>query len=89
MEELQDLLESTSFKDHLCIDVRYADDTTFIAAIFEKLQLSTNQLQQACMKYGMKINARKCKAITPSPNPISIDNNNVAEHLVDEMFLSL
>ena len=86
MDELQDLQNSASFNDQLCIDVRYADDTTFIAAIFEKLQLSTNQLQEACNKYGMKINASKCKAITASPISISISNNNV-ETVQDFIFL--
>uniref|UniRef100_A0A7M5UPE5 Uncharacterized protein n=1 Tax=Clytia hemisphaerica TaxID=252671 RepID=A0A7M5UPE5_9CNID len=59
MDELQALQESASFNDQLCIDVRYADDTTFIAPVFEKLQLSTNQLQEACLRYGMKIYARE------------------------------
>ena len=86
MDELQDLQDSASFNDQLCIDVRYADDTTFIAAIFEKLQLSTNQLQETCMKYGMKINAGKCKAITASPIPISIINS-IVETVQEFIFL--
>ncbi|XP_066925921.1 uncharacterized protein [Clytia hemisphaerica] len=56
MDELQELQEATILNNGLCIDVRYADDTTLIASVYEKLQLSTNQLQDACLKYGMKIN---------------------------------
>ena len=70
MEELDQLQHTATFDDKLCIDVRYADDTTLITAIFEKLQLSTDQLLQACLKYGMKINADKCKVISPHEDPI-------------------
>ena len=70
MDELQELQEPTTFNDSLCIDVRYADDTTLITAFFGKLQLYTNQLQVACLKYVMKINATKCKDISASRQPV-------------------
>ena len=37
MDELQELQEPTTLNHSLCIDVRYVDDTTLIAAVFEKL----------------------------------------------------
>ena len=38
----------------------YADDTTLILAVFEKLQLSTLELEQDCQKWGLKITPLKC-----------------------------
>ena len=35
-------------QDALSIDIRYADDTPLLSAVFEKLQLSTAQLETAC-----------------------------------------
>ena len=32
-----------------------------MAAIFEKLSLSTTELESSCLKWGMKLNALKCK----------------------------
>ena len=34
----------------------YADDSTLLTLEFEKLQEATLQLQQTCLKWGMKIN---------------------------------
>ena len=77
MDGLQELQASVSFDNQLCMDVRYVDNTTLVAAVFEKLQLSTDQLQEACLKYGMKINVVKCNAITPNQEPITIEGNNI------------
>jgi len=44
MDELRDFQDSASFDGHLCADVCYADDTTLIATVFEKLQFSTDQM---------------------------------------------
>ena len=60
------------------VDIRYADDTTLISAVFEKLQLSTLELEQDCQKWGLKINPLKCAIMTPDSNAeIEIDNNVV------------
>ena len=56
---------------------RHAHDTTLTAAVFEKLQLATDQLQEASKKYRMKINTDKCKLISNSPISISIENKNI------------
>ena len=58
-------------------DVRYADDTTLIALIFEKLNLATLKLDCSCKKWGMKINAAKCKVLSPCGDPVTIDSNPV------------
>ena len=44
-----------------------------IPLIFEKLQPSTHELHQACNKWGMKINTRKCKVLTPQLKKVSLD----------------
>ena len=51
--------------ENMTVDIRYADDTTLISAVFEKLQLSTLELEQACQKWGLKINPLKCAKIIP------------------------
>ena len=35
------------------IDIRYANDTAIMSIVFEKLQLSTEELQAACKKWGI------------------------------------
>ena len=77
MMELKCLQDRVSLDNDLCFDVRYADDTTLVAAVFDKLQLSTDQLLSACQKYGMKVNVSKCKVISLHPNPVIICNNAV------------
>ena len=75
--------EITSFQDFhlredLSADIRYADDTILIATIFEKLQLSTAELEKTCKKWGLRINAKKCKVISPDLlNKIQIENGVV------------
>ena len=75
-----------SLDGNLNLDARYADDTTLIAAVFERLQLSTDQLQEACKKYGMKINTKKCKIISDSTTNLIIE---VEEIKIKEEFKKL
>ena len=77
MLEIKSLQESISLTQELSMDVRYADDTTLIAAIFEKLSLSTEELENACRKWGMKVNPDKCKIISESDSNITISDKNV------------
>jgi len=86
MKELKDLDENLQLQENLSIDIRYADDTTLLSAVFEKLQLTTTQLEQACQKWGMKINGAKCKIISPSDQQINIDGQEV-EHVEEFVFL--
>ena len=64
MKELSDLDRTLALTDTYSTDIRYADDTTLLSAIFEKLTGSTKQLEAACKKWGMKINGAKCKIIS-------------------------
>ena len=59
--------------ENLNFDARYADDTTLIAAVFERLQLLTDQLQEACKKYGMKINTKKYKIVSDNTTNLIIE----------------
>ena len=77
MDEVKSLQEHATLDERLNIDIRYADDTTLIAAVFDKLQLSTNQLIEACKKFGLKVNSSKCKVMTEEVTPITIDGEQV------------
>ena len=64
--------EITSTKDFqltkdLMIDVRYADDTTLVSTTLAKLGFATQELEVACKKWGLKINAKKYKIMSLDP----------------------
>ena len=77
MNELKCLQEHVTLDYEVNFDVRYVSDATLIAAVFKNLQLATDQLKEACKKYGMKINTDKCKVILDSPINITIENKNI------------
>ena len=79
MKEIRCLQEDITLNEDLCCDIRYADDTTLISATFELLQLSTMQLENACRKYGLKINGDKCKIMSQDANDITIDSKVVGK----------
>ena len=66
IKELKSLDITFKLHDSSLIDIRYADDTNLLSAIFLKLHLSTSQLEKACQKWGMKINGAKSQIISPS-----------------------
>ena len=86
MKELTNLDNEITISDSLTTDVRYADDTTLISTIFSKLQLVTEDLEEACKKWGMKINAGKCKIISPTDEQILIEGRSI-EHVEQFTFL--
>ena len=88
MNELKDLTNnSLTLDNNLSNNIRYADDTTLISCIFDKLLLSSEALEEACKKWGMKINSAKCKIISPEDNKaITIDGDPV-EHVDNFVFL--
>ena len=55
------------------MDLKYADDTTLILAVFDLLQLYTIQLENSCKKFGMKVNAGKSKLLAEDPREILLD----------------
>ena len=61
MNKIKCLHDRVTLDEDLKFDARYADDTTLIAAVSDRLQLANDQQQEACKKYGMKINTEKCK----------------------------
>ena len=62
----EEFMQEVQVDTNPSFDIRYADDTTIMSTVFEKLQLSTEELQAACRKWGTKINFSKCKCITSS-----------------------
>ena len=59
------------------IDIRYADDTTLVTAVFEKLQIATSELENACHKWGLNINPLKYAILTTENKDIKISKNIV------------
>ena len=77
MKEIKSLDNQFRLTDNMSIDIRYADDTTLVSAIFEKLQLATTELETACNKWGLKINPTKCAVISRERKDITIENEVV------------
>ena len=77
MDETKCLQDCFTLDNDLNFDVRYVDDTALIAAVFERLQLLTDQLKEACKKYGMKINTEKCRVISDSTINLTIESKDI------------
>ena len=77
MDEIKCLQDRVTLDESLNFDSGYADVTTLIDAVFERLQLATDQLQEAFKKYGMKINTEKCKVISDSTTNLTIENEEI------------
>ena len=67
-------------------NIRYADDTTLMDLFFDKLQISTNELEKACSNWGMKTNPTKCKVMTEDSRDITV-NNSPVDKVSDFVFL--
>ena len=50
MKGVKSLNRDFQLNENMYVDIRYADDTTVTSVVFEKLQLSTLELEQACQK---------------------------------------
>ena len=73
ISEIENISNNFDMEDkEFSLSIKYADDSTFLALDFEKLQEVTLQLQQACLKWGMEIDFDKCKVLTPSNSNIMI-----------------
>ena len=77
IDEIKCLQDRVTLDEDSNFDARYADDTTLIAVVFERLQLATDQLQKACKMYGMKINSERCKVISDSTSNLTIENKEI------------
>ena len=85
MEDIRCLNKDLTFDGNLNMDLKYADDTTLIASVFDLLYISTAQQESACKMFGMKLNAAKSKLLTDDQRGICIDG--VALEKVDSFFL--
>ena len=82
MVDLTSTREKLKLDTNLSFDIRYSDDTTIMSTVFEKLQVSTEELQAACRKWGIKINFSKCKVITSSEKHITVEGEEKWESYV-------
>ncbi|PIK46566.1 hypothetical protein BSL78_16575 [Apostichopus japonicus] len=81
MKEIQNL-DSGLKMGNMCINnIRYADDTTLIEMDLDSLQEATNKLQEACTRWGMKINPKKCKIMSEDTKDVLL--NQVPVEKVD------
>jgi len=87
MDELGSLQASLRLDESISRDIRYADDTTLISVIFEKLKLYTKELETACQKWGLKINSDKCKVMSKEINEAIEVNNQTVEKVENFVFL--
>ena len=74
MSDVQKLGSGVQMGNMHVNNIRYADDTTLMELMFEKLQLSTDTLERACRKWGMKINATKCQVMTEDQRDIKLQD---------------
>ena len=58
--------------EEFSLSIKYTDDSTLLTLDFDELQVATLELQQSCLKWGMKKNFDKCKVLTPSNDNILI-----------------
>ena len=77
MRELKSIDRELTYREKMSLDIRYADDTTLMSVIFEKLRLSTQELEAACQKWGLKINNNKCRIMTEYDDDIRIDGDEI------------
>ena len=79
MKGLTCLDRNLRLDDEMSIDIRYADDTTLVSYVFEKLQIVTSELENACHKWGLKINPLICANLTTENSDIKIGNSIVTK----------
>ena len=72
--------------EEFSLSIKYADYSTLLALDFEKLQVATLELQQACLKWGMKISFDKCKVLT-SPNDNIVIHGELLENINNFIYL--
>ena len=86
MKDLRNLDNGIQMGEMSINNIRYADDTTLVDLVSDKLQISTNELEKACSKWGMKINPTKCKIMTADDRDITI-NGSPVDKVDDFVFL--
>ena len=74
MDELKSLQPSLNISDKLSTDIKYADDTTLIAAVFDKSKISTSELEASSKNWKMELNPLKSQVISSDNGIIVVDN---------------
>ena len=46
--------------EDMTLDIHNADGTILISTVFRKLQVATNELNETCKRWDIKINAQNC-----------------------------
>ena len=77
MKDVTNINNTLLLNKDLSNEIRYADDTTLISCIFEKLNLMSESLDASCKKWGMKVNPSKCKILSPTDRDISMGDQIV------------
>ncbi|KAK3867541.1 hypothetical protein Pcinc_026997 [Petrolisthes cinctipes] len=75
-----------TMRGSIVTEIRYADDTTLIVGGVEQLRVVTEELERACRRWGLKINAGKSKTMSPLNEVIAIDNEDL-EHVEEFTFM--
>ena len=79
-KEIHSLDNNFSMSADMSIEIRYADDTTLISTIFDKLKTLKTELEQSCKNGASKINSSKCALLSPENDAeIVVDSNNVTK----------
>ena len=77
MGDIKQLDSGMQMGDMHINNIRYADDTTLLDLMLEKLQMSTQKLEEACKAWGMKINVSKCRVMTNDQQNIILDGTTI------------
>ena len=77
MKNVQSLDSGIEMGNMQMNNIRYADDTALVEMVYEKLQISTNALEDACHKWSMKINPKKCKVMSDDTRNIALDSTPI------------
>ena len=77
MKDLRNLDNGIQMGEMSINNIHYADDTTLVNLVFDKLQISINELEKACSKWGMKFNPTKCKIMTDDNRDITMNGSPV------------
>ena len=86
MADTRSVCKEFKLDTKLSCDILYADDIAIISTVFEKLQLSTEELQATCRIWGMTINLSKFKFITLSDKRFVLESEKL-ETVGDFCFL--
>ena len=62
--ELYSIQHTLKLVPDMFTEAGYAVDTVSISAVFEKLEISSSELEASCKNWGIKVNPDKCKIVS-------------------------